>query len=74
MARPYTCPSIAPVGDSALALTMAVRTSSWLSPIAESFAGSAVTRIAGWSAPATLTSETPETCEMRWIKTVSAAS
>ena len=74
MERPNIVPSIEPIGDRALALMMAVRTSSVLRPAAESLAGSAVTRIAGWSAPATLTSATPGTCEMRWSSTVSAAS
>ena len=67
-------PSMAPVGDTALALTMAVRMSSRLSPMADKRAGSARMRIAGWSAPATSAWATPSICEMRWSSTVSAAS
>ena len=42
--------------------------------MAASWAGSTRTRIAGCSAPATVTSPTPSTWEMRWAITVSAAS
>ena len=67
-------PSMMPSGASALALTMAARTSSTLSPIAASSVGLTRTRMAGCSAPLTVTSATPSTCEMRWAMTVSAAS
>jgi hypothetical protein len=42
--------------------------------MAASLRGSSRTRIAGWSAPLTVTSATPEICEMRWAITESAAS
>ena len=63
-----------PSGASALALVIATRTSSTLSPIDDSSMGLARTRMAGCSAPATVTSATPSTWEMRWAMTVSAAS
>ena len=63
-----------PSGATALALVMAARTSSMLMPIDASCIGLTRTRMAGWSAPATVTSATPSTCEMRWAMTVSAAS
>ena len=63
-----------PSGASALALAIAMRTSSTLSPIDDSSMGLARTRMAGCSAPATVTSATPSTWEMRWAMTVSAAS
>ena len=63
-----------PSGASALALAIAVRTSSMLSPIDDSSMGLTRTRMAGCSAPATVTSATPSTWEMRWAMTVSAAS
>ena len=74
MARPNLSPSMMPVGEMALALTIVVRRSSMERPMFESFSGSAEMRIAGWSAPATLTSATPSICEMRCTSTESAAS
>jgi hypothetical protein len=53
---------------------MAARTASSDSPMAESRSGSSRTRIAGCSAPLTLTSATPSTWAMRWAITVSATS
>ncbi len=71
-----TCcgPSKAPFGPAALALTIAARTSSMPSPIEASATGLTRTRIAGCSAPLTVTSATPPTWEMRWAMTVSATS
>ena len=63
-----------PSGASALALAIAMRTSSMLSPMEASSMGLTRTRMAGCSAPLTVTSATPSTCEMRWAMTVSAAS
>ena len=56
-------PSMVPSGLSALALAMVVRMFSRLSPIAASRTGLTRTRIAGCSAPLTLTSATPWTCD-----------
>ena len=67
-------PSNTPSGPAALLLAIAVRTSSMESPIEASAIGLTRTRIAGCSAPLTLTSATPSTCERRWAITVSAAS
>ena len=43
-------------------------------PALESATGLSAMRTAGWSAPLTVTSPTPGTCEMRWAITVSATS
>ena len=67
-------PSKDPSGDWLLALTMAVRTSSSATPIAASRLGSSRTRMAGCSAPLTITSATPSTWAMRCAMTVSATS
>ncbi len=67
-------PSKVPSGPTALALAIAVRTSSMLRLMAASRAGSTRTRIAGCSEPATVTSATPFTCDRRWAITLSAAS
>jgi hypothetical protein len=72
MARPS--PSMAPSGPAALALATAVRTSSMLSPMEASATGLRRMRTAGCSAPLTLTSPTPSTCDRRCAITVSAAS
>jgi hypothetical protein len=71
-----TCcgPSNAPFGPAALELTIAARTSSMPSPMEASAKGSTRTRIAGCSAPLTVTSATPLTWEMRWAITLSATS
>ena len=74
MAMACMGPSMMPSGASALALVIATRTSSMLSPMEESSIGLTRTRMAGCSAPPTVTSATPSTCEMRWATTVSAAS
>jgi hypothetical protein len=72
MAR--SLPSNSPTGPTALLLAMAVRTSSMDNPIEASAIGLMRTRIAGCSAPLTLTSATPSTWDRRWAMTVSAAS
>ena len=71
-ARPS--PSNTPSGPAALVLAIAVRTSSMLRPMEASAIGLTRTRIAGCSAPLTLTSATPSTWARRWATTVSAAS
>ena len=63
-----------PSGASELALAIAVRTSSMASPMVESSIGLTRTRMAGCSAPATVTSATPCTWLRRCSRTVSAAS
>ncbi len=67
-------PSNTPIGPTALVLAMAVRTSSIDRPIEASAIGLTWTRMAGCSAPLTLTSATPSTCDRRCAITVSAAS
>ena len=67
-------PSNIPTGPIPLLLAIAVRTSSMFNPIEASAIGSTRTRIAGCSAPLTLTSATPSIWERRWAITVSAAS
>ncbi len=74
MAIACLAPSMKPSGASALALTMAERTSSMLSPMVESSMGLTLTRMAGCSAPAAVTSATPSTWESRCTITVSATS
>jgi len=59
-------PSNVPIGPTALELAIAVRTSSMASHMADSRAGSTLTRMAGCSEPATVTSATPST----WLKTL----
>ena len=63
-----------PTGPSGLALMIASRTSSVAIPAFESATGLSAMRTAGWSAPLTVTSPTPGTCEIRCAITVSAAS
>ena len=63
-----------PTGPSGLALMIAVRTSSVAMPAFDSATGLSWIRTAGWSAPLTVTSPTPGTCEMRCASTVSATS
>ena len=63
-----------PTGPSGLALMMASRTSSVAIPAFDSATGLSEIRTAGWSAPLTVTSPTPGTCEMRCASTVSATS
>ena len=63
-----------PTGPSGLALIMASRTSSVAIPAFDSATGLSAIRTAGWSAPLTVTSPTPGTCEMRCAITVSATS
>ena len=65
-------PSRTPSGPAALALTMALRTSSADRPMAASATGLNWTRTAGCSAPVATTSATPSTCERRCTTTVSA--
>ena len=72
MARPS--PSNTPTGPAALELAMEVRTSSMDRPIEASASGLTRTRIAGCSAPLTLTSATPSICASRWATTLSATS
>ena len=67
-------PSNTPSAPAALVLAMAVRTASMSSPIEASASGLTRTRMAGCSAPLTLTSATPSTCDSRCAITVSAAS
>ena len=67
-------PSKMPTGPSGLALTIASRTSSVAIPAFDSATGLSAIRTAGWSAPETVTSPTPGTCEMRCAITVSATS
>ena len=67
-------PSNEPSGPIALALEMAVRTSSSATPMLASRVGSTRTRSAGCSEPATVTSATPSTWDRRWAMTLSAAS
>ncbi len=61
MVTPRLAPSKVPSGPTALALAIAVRTSSMLTPMAAMRAGLTRTRIAGCSAPVTVTSATPST-------------
>ena len=63
-----------PRGPSGLALMIASLTSSVAIPAFDSATGSSAMRTAGWSAPLTVTSPTPGTCEIRWAITVSAMS
>ena len=63
-----------PTGPSGLALTIASLTSSVAMPAFDSATGLSAIRTAGWSAPVTVTSPTPGTCEMRCASTVSATS
>ena len=63
-----------PTGPSGLALMIASLTSSVAIPALESATGLSAIRTAGWSAPLTVTSPTPGTCEMRCAITVSATS
>ena len=63
-----------PTGPSGLALMIASRTSSVAIPAFDSATGLSAIRTAGWSAPVTLTSPTPGTCEIRCAITVSATS
>ncbi|MGY4376046.1 hypothetical protein ACVWZ3_003685 [Bradyrhizobium sp. i1.3.6] len=63
-----------PTGPSGLALMIAVLTSSVAMPALDNATGLSCTRTAGWSAPLTVTSPTPGTCEMRCASTVSATS
>jgi hypothetical protein len=76
VAMVWATPSLSntPSGPAALALTMARRTSSMLMPILAIATGLTRTRIAGCSAPATLTSATPSTWDSRCASTVSAMS
>ena len=69
-----SAPSNTPTGPAALELAMAVRTSSMDKPMEASAIGLTRTRIAGCSAPLTLTSATPGTWDSRCATTVSAAS
>jgi hypothetical protein len=71
-ARPT--PSKMPIGPCALVLAIAVRTSSMDKPMEASAIGLTRTRIAGCSAPFTLTSAMPSTCDRRCATTVSATS
>ena len=72
----WAMPSLSnsPTGPVALALTMARRTSSISMPILAIATGLTRTRTAGCSAPDTVTSPTPSTCDKRWASTVSAIS
>ena len=63
-----------PTGPSGLAPTIASRTSSVAIPAFDSATGLSAIRTAGWSAPETVTSPTPGTCEIRCASTVSATS
>src|SRR4051795_9130451 len=63
-----------PTGPSGLALTIASLTSSVAIPAVDSATGRSAIRTAGWSAPLTVTSPTPGTCEIRCASTVSATS
>jgi hypothetical protein len=63
-----------PTGPSGLALTIAVLTSSVAMPAFDSATGLSAIRTAGWSAPLTVTSPTPGTCDSRCASTVSATS
>ena len=63
-----------PSALAALALEMALRTSSRLTPIEATATGLTRTRIAGCSAPLTVTSATPSTWAMRCAMTLSATS
>ncbi len=63
-----------PTGPSGLALMIAVLTSSVAMPAFDSATGLSAIRTAGWSAPLTVTSPTPGTCDRRWASTVSATS
>ena len=74
MVTARSSPSNTPIGPVALELAMAVRTSSSDSPIEASATGLTRTRIAGCSAPLTVTSATPSIWDRRWTITVSAAS
>ena len=67
-------PSKVPSALAALALEMAVRTSSRLTPIEATATGLTRMRIAGCSAPLTVTSATPSTWAMRCAMTLSATS
>jgi len=63
-----------PVGSVTLAAFTALVTSCAESPAAARRTGSRSMRTAGFSAPLTVTLETPSTCDSRWPSTVSAAS
>ena len=63
-----------PTGPSGLALMIASLISSVAMPAFERATGLSAIRTAGWSAPLTVTSPTPGTCEMRCAITVSATS
>ncbi len=63
-----------PTGPSGLAVMIAVRTSSVAIPALDRATGLSAIRTAGWSAPETVASPTPGTCEMRCAITVSATS
>src|SRR5664279_1159770 len=65
-------PSKVPIGPTALELAIALRTSSMLKPMDDNRIGSTLTRNAGCSEPATVTSATPSTCDRRCAITLSA--
>ena len=67
-------PSKVPSALAVLALAMAVRTSSRLTPIEAIATGLTRMRMAGCSAPLTVTSATPSTWDMRWAMMLSATS
>ncbi len=67
-------PSKVPSGVSELALATAARTSSRLMPIEAAATGLTRMRMAGCSAPLTVTSATPSIWAMRWATSVSATS
>ncbi len=74
MVMPRLAPSKLPSGPTELALAIAVRTSSMLTPMAAMRPGSTRTRMAGCSDPATVTSPTPSTWLSRCAMMLSAAS
>jgi len=74
MAEDCSRPSISPVAWVTLFWLIAWRIVSRPTPAALAAAGSMVTRMAGCSAPAMMTWETPGTWAMRGETTLSAAS
>ena len=74
MVRAKSGPSKVPSGLAELALATAVRTSSMLTPIEAIATGLTRTRIAGCSAPLTVTSATPSICAIRCATIESATS
>ena len=74
MLRVCDSPENAPLGELAVAVERAERTSSIERPTPASADGSTETRTAGCCPPPTVTCPTPETCEIFWARMVFAVS